>query len=139
MSYTAPTVKIFKLRFPEFAVVDNELVDLVLAESISAVGDGWLEKDRARAQMLLSAHTLAMEGEPARSQSLNDGGTVNSPVNGSIIEMKDRDVTVKLTDKASQISENSKLGDISKTYMQTPYGVDYYLLLGRNCSSVAVV
>lgn len=139
MSYTQPTVSTFKIRYPEFEIVNNELVTLVLGEAISAVGDGWLEKDRAKAQMLLAAHTLAMEGEPQRSNSMTNGGVANSPAIGQVIEMQDRDVKVKVSDKQAQISENSGLGEIGKGLMQTPYGKEYYLLLRRNTPSMCVV
>jgi len=139
MPYVQPTVSIFKIRYPEFEVVNNELVELVLAESILAVGECWLEKDRAKAQMLLSAHTLAMEGEPARSNALQTGGVVNSPSAGQMIELQDRDVKVKLSDKQAQIAENSGLGEQGKRFMQTTYGGEYYQLLRRNSSSMIVV
>jgi len=139
MSYTQPTVSIFKIRHPEFANVNNELVSLVLNEAVSTVGDGWLEKDRAKAQMLLAAHTLAMEGEPQRSNSLSNGGVANSPALGQVIEMQDRDVKVKVSDKQQQVSENSSLGEIGKGFMQTSYGREYYLLLRRNAPSMCVV
>mgnify|MGYP000574941932 CR=1 FL=1 len=139
MSYTPPTVTTFKARYPEFSVVQNELVKLVLDEAIAAVGDCWLEKDRAKAQSLLAAHTLVMEGEPQRSTQLANGGAVNSAALGSILELQDRDVKVKFADKSKDISENSGLGDIAKDYMQSPYGKEYYLLMGRNVPSMVVV
>lgn len=139
MSYTAPTVTTFKARYPEFAVVGNELLKLVLDESIAAVGDCWLERDRAKAQSLLTAHTLSMEGEPSRSVQIANGGTVNGATVGTILEMQDRDVRVKFSDKSKDISENSRLGDIAKSYMLTSYGKEYYLLMGRNVTSMVVV
>jgi hypothetical protein len=139
MSYTMPTVTTFKARYPEFGVVQNELVQLVLDEAIATVGDCWLEKDRAKAQMLLAAHTLVMEGEPQRSTQLANGGTVNSAAIGQILELQDRDVKVKFSDKSQDVAQNSGLGDIARSYMLTPYGKEYYLILGRNVASVVVV
>lgn len=139
MAYIEPTAETFKIRFPEFGVVDSALVDLVLQDAFSAVGDNWLEKDRARGQMLLTAHMLTMEGEPSRSTSIANGETVNSAAAGPMIELQDRDVKVKLSDTSQQISEYSRLGDVSKAYMTNIYGREYYLLLGRNAPSMVVV
>lgn len=139
MSYSEPTIPLFKLRFPEFECVNNELVELVLADAISDVGDGWDDKDRARGQLLLAAHTLALEGEPARSRALDEGRTPNSPAAGQMIELQDRDVRVELSDKESNIAGSSNLGDLGRSYMQTPYGKDYYQLLKRNTGSFCVV
>lgn len=138
MPYTEPTVTTFKARYPEFSAVQNELVILVLNEAIVTVGDGWHEDDLAKAQSLLAAHSLVMEGEPQRSNAINNGGTANPGNVGPIIEMQDRDVRVKFANRLEITSGNSGLGDISQQYMQTQYGREYYLILCRNCDSVAV-
>lgn len=69
MAYIEPTPTTFKARFPEFVSVSDALVQLVLTDAIAQVGDTWVERDRARAQMLLAAHILTMEGEPGRTAS----------------------------------------------------------------------
>lgn len=138
MAYIEPTVETFKARYPEFSAVPNTLVNLVLNEAFVTVGDGWHEDDRAKAQSLLVAHSLAMEGEPQRSNALNSGGSSN-PINvGPVVEMQDRDVRVKFANTLETTGRNSKLGDISQGYMQSHYGKEYYLLMCRNVDAVAV-
>lgn len=138
MPYTAPTVADFKARYPEFGPVPEPLLELVLNEAIATVGDGWHEDDRAKAQSLLAAHTLVMEGEPQRSTTIANGGTANAGNVGPILEMQDRDVRVKFANRLDSTSENSGLGDIGQSYMQSHYGREYYLLMLRNVDSVAV-
>jgi len=139
MPYIEPTASTFSIRYPEFACVDDALIQMILNDAISSVGDCWLEKDRAKAQMLLAAHTLSLEGEPQRSLAIENGGAVNNQSVGAIIEMQDRDVRVKFSDKQEQVAENSTLGAIGQGYMQTQYGKEYYLLLRRNAPSMMVV
>jgi hypothetical protein len=67
MAYVVPDAATFKVRYPEFAPVPDALVSLVLQEAVDQVGDSWLDRDRARAQMLLAAHYLTTEGEPTRT------------------------------------------------------------------------
>lgn len=136
MPYVVPTVSDFKARFPEFGIVDDNLIGLVLAESIGEIGDSWLEKDRASAQIYLTAHQLAMEGEPQRSSSAAGGGAFTGPLTGQIVEMKDRDVSVRFSDNST--SDSGKV-TLSEKYQSTAYGQKYWLLLKRNVPSMIAV
>lgn len=63
MAYVAPTAADVKARFPEFAAVDDTVVDAVLAEAGSFVDASWIESDRATAELFYTAHELVMAGQ----------------------------------------------------------------------------
>lgn len=131
MAYEVPTPVTFKARFPEFGVVSDTLVQLVLNDAISDVGDTWLEKDRARAQMLLAAHILTMEGEPGRTENGASGATAGT---GIIKRDKVGDVE---TEFATPTSSGS--GGALSVYGLTFYGQQYLELRRKNFPAVAVV
>lgn len=133
MAYAEPSVTTFKARFPEFFNVSNELIELVLSECVASVGSNFLERDRAAAQLYLAAHKLTMEGEPARSNSIANGSTAVSAAAGPIIEMRDRDVSVKFAENADTTGGQ---GALTNAYNRTQYGREYLLLVSRNVASV---
>ncbi len=129
MAYVQPTPATFKLRFPEFAAVSVDLIQLVLQEAFDEVGDTWLERDRARAQMLLTAHKLTMEGEPGRSVSgQGSAGT------GAVRRRKVGDVEVEFATPGSVVGGFAATG-----YTATVYGQEYLALLKKNFPSPMVV
>lgn len=128
MAYVAPTPTTFKARFPEFVPVSDSLVGLVLAEAIAQVGETWLERDRARAQMLLAAHTLTMEGEPGRSTSGQ-----GSAATGAVKRRKVGDVEVEFAGSGSGSGGSGATGFAASTY-----GQEYMSLMRRNFPAVAV-
>lgn len=144
------TPAIFKARYPEFISVNDALVSLVLEESACDIGDCWLEKDRVRGQLLLAAHTLSCEGYPSRDSdgcgSCDDAGALGlnslSSSTGNIIELKDRDASIRFSDSQSDINStigDGTLGEIQRGYLKTPYGQQFLRLLKRNVAGVAVV
>lgn len=137
MSYVEPTAETFKARFPEFGGVSDALVSAVLDESFSLVGDNWHEDDRAKAQQLWTAHTLSMEGEPQRSATLADGGTVDNAQSGSVTSMKVGDVSVTYGGRSRGASASGS-GSMEAEYRLTNYGARFYELMMRNISSVFV-
>jgi hypothetical protein len=129
MAYQAPTPATFKARYPEFAAVSDALVQLVLDDAIGDVGDTWVEKDRARAQMLLAAHTLTMEGEPGRTATgQGSAGT------GAVRRRKVGDVEVEFATPGS-----SQTGFAATGYVASIYGQEYLALLRKNFPAVAAV
>jgi len=129
MAYTQPTAATFKARYPEFVPVSDALVTLVLQEAIDQVGDTWLERDRARAQMLLAAHNLTMEGEPGRSVSgQGSAGT------GTVRRRKVGDVEVEFATPGSNVGGFAATG-----YGATTYGQQFLALLKLNFPSPLVV
>lgn len=121
MAYVAPTPTTFKARFPEFAPVSDALVGLVLDEAFAAVGETWLERDRARAQMLLTAHLLTIEGEPDRTVS----GTASAGT-GSVKRIKVGDVETEFA------SPGASSGVSMGVYGSTTYGQQFAALMRMN-------
>ncbi|WP_019997259.1 DUF4054 domain-containing protein [Aureimonas ureilytica] len=66
MAFTVPTYSDFMTRYPVFAPISEPLVQAVLDEAAGTVGapdrTRWLEGDYAPAIMLLTAHTLIVDG-----------------------------------------------------------------------------
>ena len=124
MPYTEPTINDLKTRFPALATIDDVVLELVLNEAISAVGSGWLERDRAPAQLYYAAHMLASEGAA-------DGGV--SAVAGPVKRDKVGDVETEFASVTS--------GDVGDTaaFGSTEYGRRYLRLLRLNFPGVAVV
>jgi hypothetical protein len=128
MAYTQPTPEIFKIRYPEFAPVSDALVGLIIDEAISQVGETWLEKDRARAQMLLAAHTLTMEGEPGRTTTgASTAGT------GQIKRDKVGDTETEFAGSSASVN-----GDPAN-YSATEYGRQFLLLMRKNFTGPVAV
>lgn len=128
MAYVPPTAETFKARYPEFASVPDSLITLVLQEAIDEVGDTWVERDRAKAQMLLAAHKLTLEGEPARSKT--GKGTGNT---GPIKRRKVGDVETEYAGASTGGASGA-----SGQYAGSVYGVQYWNLLKLNFPSPAV-
>jgi hypothetical protein len=129
MAYTAPTATSFKARYPEFTPVSDDLITLVLDEAIAQVGDTWLERDRARAQMLLTAHMLTMEGEPART---NTGNGVGS--SGAVKRRKVGDVETEFAGFGTGADGSAATG-----YASTVYGQEFAALMRKNFPAIAAV
>jgi hypothetical protein len=130
MPYVQPTAASFKARYPEFTPVSDALIDLVLLEAIDQVGDTWLERDRARAQVLLTAHKLTLEGEPGRSETgQGAAGT------GFIKRDKVGDVETEFATPAAASGSSSSYGG----YGGTIYGQEFWMLLKMNFPSPLVV
>lgn len=127
MAYVQPEPTTFKLRYPEFTLVSDVLIDLVLEETFADVGDTWLERDRARAQMLLAAHRLTLEGEPARSETgISAAGT------GQIKRDKVGDAETEFA--TPSMSMTDKAG-----YSQTSYGREFSTLMRKNFPATLAV
>ena len=122
MAYTEPTADDFKARFPSLADIGDDLIGLVLAEAIGTVGDTWLERDRATAQLYYAAHIAASEG-------LANGGA--SAVAGPVKRDKVGDVE---TEYAGLGGSADAMGGFGSTV----YGRGYARLLRLNFPGVAV-
>lgn len=129
MAYTQPDVTKFKARYPEFVPVSDVLVGLVLAEAIEEVGDTWYERDRAKAQMLLTAHKLSIEGEPARTTTGKGVGA-----SGPVKRRKVGDVETEFAGVGTS-SNGSSFGG----YGGSIYGQEFFRLLKLNFPSPMVV
>lgn len=60
MPYEAPTVDQFRERFPEFADVSEDAIDLALVDANRQVDETWLEDDYQTAIMELAAHLASV-------------------------------------------------------------------------------
>lgn len=129
MAYIEPTAATFKARYPEFTPVSDVLIGLVLQEAVGEVGITWLERDRARAQMLLTAHRLTLEGEPDRTAT-----GVGIAATGVIKRDKVGDVETEWAGVSGSGSGSSSSG-----YGSTTYGQEFAALMARNFPAIAVV
>ena len=129
MPYVQPTAATFKARFSEFAPVSDDLIALVLDDAIGQVGDTWLERDRAKAQMLLAAHTLTLEGEPARTTT-----GVSSASTGTVKRRKVGDVEVEFATPGASTGGSGGNG-----FASTSYGAEYMRLMRLNFPAAIAV
>lgn len=118
----------------------DALVSAVLGESFDLIGANWIEADRAKAQKLWTAHTLTMEGEPQRSQSIAAGGEVSANASqGEMTSMKVGDVAVSFASRsAANAGGGASTGSTQAEYCRTSYGTRFYELMKRNITSVLV-
>ncbi len=61
MAYTPATSADLKAKYPAFAAVADATVDIWLAEAVTECA-GFIEADRARAEMAYAAHKMALAG-----------------------------------------------------------------------------
>lgn len=122
MPYTNPTQTEFIARFPEFTDVPETKVSEVIAEAAFELSDEWDDDKRAVAHKLLTAHYLAMEGEPNRSKAIAAG---RSPAAFSqqVASRKVGDVSTTFVTSGGS-DRNSDGG----SYSSTLYGKRYWQL-----------
>lgn len=129
MPYVQPTAETFKVRYPEFVGVSDALISLEINDAVMSVGETWLERDRAKAQMLLVAHTLTLAGEPGRTNTgLSSAGT------GAVKRFKVGDVETEFATPTAGAGQGSL-----STYGLTAYGQQFAALLRLNFPSPWVV
>ena len=114
--------ELLKQRFPEFATVSDDLIEIVMGEAGRWVDETWIEIDRDPAMLHLAAHMLA-------SQGVLGGGV--SPVLGSPVSRKLGDASVSYANRATALSPGELSG--------TAYGQHYLRLVRANHPAVAVV
>ena len=134
MSITPPAASVLKARYPEYGVVSDDLIDLILAEAALFVASSWASQDQQPALLALAAHMLAMEGEPQRSDGAAGG---SSAVAGPVSSAKVGDVAV--TFKGWSASSTAGTGPLAATYMETAYGQRFLQYLRRNFPAVRTV
>lgn len=145
MAYIEPTVSDFKVKFPSFANVSDEVVSIFLDEAIQFCGDWWLEKDRRNAQMYYCAHLLAVQGFSGKAIEIDTAGNISGAGEVSakgIIRHKVGDVEVEFEDNTRSISSVSGVvgGDNgAQDLAATVYGQIFQRLLRLNFPPVAVV
>ncbi len=141
MAYVQPTTTDFLARYPEFSSVSPSKLSLVLQESIDDVSDSWIESDRRRAQMLLTAHMLTIEGHLGSSGAFGSAG-------GPVKSYKEGDVEVEFAttqDGGGAWTSNPQLGNnlraypglVTESYTATVYGIHYLDLKQRSFPQIA--
>jgi hypothetical protein len=130
MAYVEPAAASFKIRFPEFSPVSDELIGLVLGEAINAVGSTWEEGERALAQMLLAAHSLTLEGEPGRT--LTGASAAGS---GAVKSRSVGDVKVEFAGSGAGVISSAKTLGLT----DTSYGSRYLTIMRKNFSGPVAV
>lgn len=134
MPYTLPTATDFKTRFPEFGVVTDALIDLIIAEETSNfVDETWPEADYQPAIRFLTAHILTKEGEPARTESGGGSGPASS---APVKRAKVGDVETEFAVEASSSGSGSTGSD--QDFSSTYYGQQFLIIRNRNFQAVAV-
>ena len=129
MTWTAPTATEFKARFPAFASVSDDVVNVVLAEAALQVDETWVsEADFKLGINLLTAHLLTMDGHGA-------GAEAESAAAGALgfKTMKSGNLTLE---RFSASEAGSGSGD---TLSVTTYGKQFIDLRNRNIPGIAVV
>lgn len=121
------TVEQFKVRFPEFAPVSSTLIALVLDEALAQVSSCLSDADRTRAQMLLTAHKLTLEGEPGRTTSGAGAGTT-----GAVKREKVGSLEVEYAGMGTSSSGG-------RNYDRTVYGQMYWEQFGYSFPAIMVV
>lgn len=132
MTWTPPTVDDLTTRFPVFAKVSPDLLQLIIEEATADVGVNWIEKDRTPAILYFAAHLLASQGH-AGATGTGGGGAATT---GAIKRRKVGDVETEFVGAAA-VSAGGWGG--SPLYDSTIYGQMFLRLLRRNFPAIAVV
>lgn len=125
MSFDAPTAAEFKARFPDFASVDDTLVDLFIGESSSAVDASWIEADYQIARMFHAAHAMTLEGHGTSPQS-------KFAKMGDFSRVKSGDLELQRS------SAQAGSGAAGETLTKTTYGQRFLELRRRSFPGVAI-
>lgn len=94
-------------RFPELTDIEPGLAQEVIDEAVERVGEHWPENLRARAQLYLAAHMLAVEGGTQRS--------VDDATTGQVSGMSEGQLSVQF--KTTQVASEG-----GSNYAETAYG-----------------
>lgn len=82
MSYTAPTLDDFVLRFPEFKETPAYKINAAMIEVMRSVDETWIEGDYIPAILYLTAHVLS--GDISAAETVGNGGEIASESIGRI-------------------------------------------------------
>jgi hypothetical protein len=140
MAYVQPTATTFKTRFPEFTPVSDDLINAIIAEQASQVGESWDEDDRAPALQYLVAHLLTVQGEPGRSLEIAAGGSGSSSARGAIKMRKVGDVTTEYQNANERLGTGAGVNTVGRAgYEMTTYGRQFQLYLRRNFAGMIAI
>jgi hypothetical protein len=121
MTITLPSSVNMKMRFPEFADVEDTTIEFAIEEASGGVDDSWLDRDKTLAVMYLAAHYLMVSIQ--RSESAT-GQSIRSETIGRM------SITY---DSAGAV--NADAGDLGSTQ----YGTRYLDMLRGNKPPIMVI
>lgn len=118
MAYTEPTPADVKARYPAFADVADETVQVHLDDTATSVDVSWREADYIPAKAALAAHTMALAGIGARSE-------VEGFAAAGVNRVRSGNFDVSISDSRASRASGGTLD-------ATPYGQAYKRILKRN-------
>jgi len=119
MPYSTPTASQLKARYPEFATVDDTVVDGAITDALGSVSESWREEDYQPAVMLLACHFMTMEGRGSAPAAQI------ASVSAGVSRIKSGDLDVTLSDKSAANANNDPL-------LTTIYGTRFADMRRRN-------
>lgn len=124
MAYTPPTVEQLQARYPAFAAVADETIQVWLTNAESFVDESWAEGDYAPAIMAHAAHNMMLLSIGAHSAA--------GSLPAGVTRFKSGVVDVTISESAASIT--SKGG-----YPSTVYGREFRALLRRNFAGPSAI
>jgi hypothetical protein len=121
---TVPTAASIKLRFKEFADVDDPVIEFAIEEARTEVDDGWTAQADI-ALVYLVAHYVASANQNASSGGDGDGGTIASESIGRL------SITYARTAQSTSADATDK--------ESTSYGRRYLEILAANFSGARII
>lgn len=122
MAYTPATPAQLKQYYPAFASVPDATVQFWLDDARTTVTDCYDDDDRAKAEMALAAHNMAIRGIGGPA---GGGGSMASLAAAGVSSFKSASMSVDFETGRSSVAQWD--------YGATMYGSEYLLLLKRNC------
>ena len=124
MAYTAPSPDDLQARYPAFADVADETVQVWLTDAERFVDESWAETDYAPAIMAHAAHQMTLLGLGAQ--------TATGAIPGGVTRFKSGAMDVTISEASASLSARGG-------YSSTVYGREFLILLRRNHAGPRVV
>jgi hypothetical protein len=128
MAYTAPTAATIKVRFPEFAAVDDDVITSLISEAGRYVDETWIEGDYTLAVSLWVAHQLSCEGHGTSAAS-------KLAAVGTFQRIKSGDLEVS----TGANSSGGNGGGVDSQYQRTNYGQRWLEMRARSFPTPTVL
>lgn len=118
MAYTVPTAAELKVRYPDFAAVDDEVIEYWITDAQRSVDETWMEGDYAPALMALAAHNMSLAGYGVAAAA-------TSTLPAGVTRFKSGSFEANFTEQQANARASGALSS-------TRYGLEYQNLLRRN-------
>lgn len=126
MTYTAPTADQLQAKFPAFAAVADETIEVWIVDANRWVDSSWMEDDYQSAIMLATCHLMTLAG-------LGTGADAAANANGLAGYTSIRSAQLSLQRSASGRVDAD---GVPSPWNATGYGIQFYWLLKRNRPAV---